>query len=113
MNTQLILHVSAPLALELFQPQPNIRYSLEAAAHIAGTSRRSMLVYCRAGLVQPVLQPPHGVMTFTEEAIHTVRRLEQLRTVHRVNPGLIETMLALLDEVDHLRTELRFWRDSN
>ena len=46
-----------------------------AAVHLAGVSRRSFLVYCRAGLVRPVFQPPYGVMEFTEEAIYTVRRM--------------------------------------
>lgn len=30
-------------ALELFQPEPNVFYSLDAAVHLAGVSRRSFL----------------------------------------------------------------------
>ena len=44
------------LAIELFQPDPNLLYSLDATAHFAGVSRRSILIYCREGLVQPILQ---------------------------------------------------------
>jgi hypothetical protein len=104
---------AAPAArheLELFQPRPNVLYSLEAAAHIAGVPRRNLLVYCRAGLVQSVLQPPYGVMAFTEEAIHTVRRIEHVRTVHGPDLSLLKAMFNLLEEVEQLRAELRFLR---
>jgi hypothetical protein len=50
-------------------------------------------------------------MEFTEEAIYTVRRIEQLRAVHGSDLDLLKTMFALLDEVEHLRAELRFLRD--
>jgi hypothetical protein len=101
----------SPLALELFQPKPNVLYSLDAAAHLAGVPRRSILIYCRAGLVRPVFQPPYGVMEFTEEAIHTVRRIEHLRTVHDIDLAWLKTMFDLLDEVERLRAELRFLRN--
>ena len=98
------------LSIEIFQPKPNILYSLEAAAHLAGVPRRSILVYCRAGLVRPVAQPPYGVMEFTEEAIYTVRRIEHLRTVHGLDLALLKTMFDLLNEVERLRAEIRFLR---
>jgi DNA-binding transcriptional MerR regulator len=99
------------VALELFQPKPNVLYSLDAAAHLAGVPRRSILIYCRAGLVRPVVQPPYGVMEFTEEAIHAVRRIEHLRTVHGLDLAWLKTMFDLLDEVERLRAELRFLRN--
>ena len=98
------------LSIEVFQPQPNVFYSLDSAAHLAGVPRRSILIYCRAGFVRPVFQPPHGVMAFTEEAIHTVRRIERLRTTHAVDLALLKTMFDLIEEVERLRTELRFLR---
>jgi len=99
------------LALDLYQPKPNVLYSLDAAAHLAGVPRRSIVIYCRAGLVRPVVQPPYGVMEFTEEAIYTVRRIERLRTVHGLDLAWIKTMFELLDEVERLRAEVRFLRD--
>jgi DNA-binding transcriptional MerR regulator len=100
-----------PLARELFQPKPNVLYSLDATAHLAGVPRRSILIYCRAGLVRPVVQPPYGVMEFTEEAIYTMRRIEYLRTVHGLDLAWIKTMFDLLEEVERLRAELRFLRN--
>jgi DNA-binding transcriptional MerR regulator len=99
------------MAMDLFQPKPNVLYSLDETARIVGVSRRSILIYCRAGLIQPVIQPPYGVMGFTEEAIYTLRRIEYLRTVHGLDLVWIKAMLDLLDEVERLRVELRFLRN--
>jgi DNA-binding transcriptional MerR regulator len=98
-------------ALELFQPNPDVLYSLDATAHLAGVTRRSILIYCRAGLVQPVFQPPYGVMAFTEEAIHTVRRIEHVRALHGLDVAWVKTLFDLLDEVERLRAEVRFLRN--
>ena len=111
MSKRFVPDTPSARALELFQPEPNVLYSLDATARLAGVSRRTILVYCRAGLVRPVLQPPYGVMAFTEEAIHTVRRVEQLRNVHGLELAWIKTLFDLLEEVERLRAELRFWRD--
>jgi DNA-binding transcriptional MerR regulator len=97
--------------MELFQPKPDILYSLDATAHLAGVPRRLILIYCRAGLIRPVVQAPYGVMEFTEETIYTVRRIEHLRTVHGLDLAWIKILFALLDEVERLHAELRFLRD--
>ena len=102
--------VPTPSALELFQPHPDALYSLDATARLAGISRRSVLIYCRAGLVRPVLLPPYGVMAFTEEAIRAVRQIEQMRAAGDRDLAWVKSMLALLDEMERLRGELRFLR---
>lgn len=111
MNKRVHTRRAPSRAVEVFQPQPNVLYTLEAAAHLAGVPRRVILIYCRAGLVSPVLQPPYGMMAFTEEAIHAVRRIERVRSAHRIDLTLLKTMFALLHEVEHLRAELRFLRN--
>ena len=111
MSKRVVPDSPPPLAMELFQPKPDVLYSLDAAAHLAGVPRRSILIYCRAGLVRPVVQPPYGVMEFTEEAIYTMRRIEHLRTVHGLELAWIKTMFDLLDEVERLRAEVRFLRN--
>jgi DNA-binding transcriptional MerR regulator len=103
---------SSTVALERFQPKPNICYGLDAAARLAGVPRRRILIYCRSGLIRPTFQPPYGVMEFTEEAIYTVRQIERLRTIHGLDLAWIKTLFALLEEVDRLRTEIRFLRMS-
>ena len=98
-------------ALELFLPDPNVLYSLDATAHLACVSRRSILTYCRVGLVHPVFQPPYGVMVFTEGAIFTIRRIEDVRATHGIGVAWIKSMFDLLDEVERLRAEVRFFRN--
>ena len=102
--------IPSALALELFQPSPNSLYTLDAIAHLAGVPRRSILIFCRAGLLRPVFQPPYGVMAFTEEAIYTVRRIEEVRAAHENGVAWLQSMFALLDEVERLRAEVRFFR---
>ena len=100
----------ASRALELSQSRPDALYGLEEAAQLAGVARRTILMYCRTGLVRPVYQPPYGVMEFTDEAILTVRRLERLRVEHGLGVAWLQAMASLLEEVERLRAELRFWR---
>ena len=111
MNDSIDPEIPPALALELFQPSPDVLYSLDATAHLAGVPRRSILIYCRAGLLRPVFQPPHGVMAFREEAIYTVRQIEDVRGAHGVGMTWIKAMFDLLDEVEHLRAEVRFFRN--
>ena len=108
MKKKHIPHKQATRAMEVFRPQPNMLYTLEMAAHLAGVPRRALLIYCRAGVVQPVCLPPYGAMAFTEEAIRTVRSSERMRNVHGVNVAWIKTMFDLLGEVARLREEVRF-----
>jgi len=110
MNERTFADVPAPRALEVYQPEPDVLYSLDATAHLAAVPRRSILIYCRAGLVRPVLQPPYEMMGFTEEAIYTVRRIEYLRAIHRCDLAWLNTVFDLQKEVEHLRAELRFFR---
>ena len=99
------------LALDVYQPKPDVFYGLDAAVRLAGVPRRSLLIYCRAGLVRAVLQAPHGVMAFTEEEIFVARRIERLRTVHGLSLVWIKTLFAMAGEVERLREEVRFLRD--
>lgn len=98
--------------LEVFQIDPNARYTVDATARLAGVPRRSLLLYCRAGLVRPVWLGPYGVMTFDERTIQTVRRIEHMRAthLHGLDVALIKTIFELLDEVEELRAEVRFLR---
>jgi hypothetical protein len=52
------------------------------------------------------------MMAFTEEAIYSVRRIEHLRNVHGLTLAWIKTMFALANEVERLRAEVRFLRNS-
>ncbi len=110
MNIPLTFNPTSIFALELFEPNPNVLYTLDATAHLAGVSRRSILLYYRAGLVCPVFQPPYGGMVFTEEAIYTVRRIEDVRAAHGVDVAWAKIVFDLLADAECLRAEVRFLR---
>jgi DNA-binding transcriptional MerR regulator len=63
-------------ALQLFEPEANTVYSIEAAGHIAQVPRRTILVYCKHGLVSLVPNPHRNGYYFNEEAIRTLRHIE-------------------------------------
>ena len=103
MSAMLCPEGSTVLALELYRPRPRVFYTLDATAHLAGVTRRTILIYCRAGLLAPRLQPPFGVMLFTQESIYTVRRIERLRAVRDLDVAWLTTMLELLGDAERLR----------
>ena len=47
-------------ALELFEPAPELTYSIEEAARLAQVPRRLIAVYFRFGLVSPAADPDIG-----------------------------------------------------
>lgn len=100
----------ASLSLDLFRPKPGTSYSLDVTARVTGISRRTIMVYCRAGLVEPVMRPPHGIIEFNEEAIYTLRRVDYLHSVQGLELIWIKTLFDLHHEVERLRAEVRFLR---
>jgi len=111
MSNQPDLPITSIYTLQVYEPNPNVLYSLEATAHLARVPRRSVLIYCRVGLLRPIFQPPHGMMGFTEEAIYTIRRIEDVRALHSMDVSSIKTLFDLIDEVERLRAEVRFFRN--
>lgn len=110
MNNPSVPESPSDHALELFQPSPNALYTLDAVAHLSGVPRRSILVFCRAGLLSPIFLPPYGVMEFTDDAIYTVRRIEAVKAAHEHGVTWLQTMFALMNEVERLRAEVHFVR---
>ncbi len=91
------------------EPQPGMVYSLEAVVSLTGVSRRSILVYCKSGLIQPSFRG-EDELSFDEEAIYRIRRVEHLRTVHGVNLAGIRMIFELTNELRRLESEMRFFR---
>jgi len=105
------LPLESPItALQLYEPEASVFYSIETAARLAHVSRRLIAVYCRQGLVAPVMDPDSGGWQFNDEAIRRLRQIEALRTVCGMNLAAIAIILDLMEEMDRLRQELRFLR---
>ncbi|MCD6339042.1 MAG: MerR family transcriptional regulator [Verrucomicrobia bacterium] len=86
-----------------FMAEPDVLYDLDAAASLAGATRRAFLFYCKWGLIRPVELRPWGVWRFTEEAIRTARLGEELRARLGVSLAAVRLILSLMQEVEELR----------
>jgi hypothetical protein len=49
-------------------------------------------------------------MVFPEEAIYTIRRIEDVRAARNIGVAWIKKMFDLFEEVERLRAEARFFR---
>jgi DNA-binding transcriptional MerR regulator len=97
-------------AMELHEPQPGLLYTLDGVVHLTGVSRRSVLLYCKSGLVRAQQDPEIGALAFDDEAIYNIRRVEYLRSERGINLDGIRMILDLLNEVRRLEHEMRFLR---
>ncbi|MDQ3621851.1 MAG: helix-turn-helix domain-containing protein [Verrucomicrobiota bacterium] len=99
---------SSAHALQLFVPDPNAVYTLEATAHLAQVSRRMILIYCKRGLLSPVVDPACGGYSFNDEAIRILRRIEDLRAAWGNNLAGIKLVLDLMSEVNACKPNFAF-----
>jgi MerR family transcriptional regulator/heat shock protein HspR len=95
-------------ALQVFEPGGQTVYTIEVAAQLAQVPRRLIVLYYKHGLVFPVTDPAGSGWYFDDEAIRIVRRIEYLRSVCGLNLAGIKLVMALTEEVERLRNELRF-----
>ena len=82
----------------------------QKTAQIARVPTRTLLRYWRHGLIKPINScERHGIF-FDEQAIYRIRKAESIRTSMRTNIASATTILHLMEEVEELRTELKFNR---
>ncbi|RME68201.1 MAG: MerR family transcriptional regulator, partial [Verrucomicrobia bacterium] len=82
-------------------------YSIEQVARITHTSRHTIAVYCRLGVIEPLDLPDRPGWHFDDEAIRTLSRAEHIRREHGVNLRGTAIILRLLDRIEALQDELR------
>lgn len=99
------------LSLELYEPNPAEVYTLEQVVRFTHLPRRQIVLFCRHGLVAPVMAPDGGGWTFNDEGIRRLRRLAELRAAYQLNLRALRLVVELLDQVERLREELRFLRN--
>ena len=102
----------ASTALQSFEPAAEDSYSIEAVVHLTQIPRHQIAVYCRHGLVAPITAPERDGWWFDEEAIRTLRRMEDLRVDYDMNLAGLRLVAALWREVEQLREEVRALRRS-
>jgi hypothetical protein len=103
MNT---LAVNPTLAPQLYEPNPNQLYAIDVVEHLAQVSRRTILVYCKHGLISPVVDIESDGFYFDANAIFSLRYIEYLRLKYETNLSCIRMILDLKNEVNHLRAAL-------
>lgn len=96
--------------IQLYEPDPNILYNLDAAARMLGVSRRLIVLCCKYGLISTVVDPVPAGWYFDGRSLRELRRVEALRAVCAGNLPVIRMVLKLQAEVERLDTELRFSR---
>ena len=101
---------TAVTALQLFEPDTRVLYTLDAVASLTQVPRRLIIIYFKNGLVSPVMDPTCSGWYFNDEAIRILRRIEYLRTACGLNLVGIKLIMDLAKEVERLREELNFGR---
>jgi DNA-binding transcriptional MerR regulator len=94
--------------MDTISPDPHETHPIEVVIRMTGSSRRKIIFYCRKGIVAPAESSREW--HFDEESVIRLRHIETLRQRHRMNWAAIRTIIALLDDVESLREELRFRR---
>ena len=97
-------------ALALFEPAPDTLYSLDHVSLLLALSRRWIALCARHGLVHPAFDPLEEGWYFDAAAIQTLRRIEYLRAMHRLDMVGIKLVLDRMREVEWVRSEVRFLR---
>lgn len=97
-------------ALQPYELEPNLLYSIEITARLAHVSRRRIAVYCREGLISPVKDVALGNWQFNGAAIRTLRCIETMRVDCGMNPIAIRMIVELMREVEQLQQKIRFMR---
>jgi len=76
-------------------------YTLEVLAQMTGLSTQVLVSYQEHGIIQP---------QYNDDTVRRLRRIEHLRESCEMNLEGMRLMSRLLDEVEHLREELRLRR---
>jgi len=97
-------------AIQVFEPDPGAIYTIDIAAELGHVSRRTILLYCRQGLISPFVDPERGGYYFNDEAIRLLRRIDYLHNVCGINLVGTKLILDLTNKVKRLEVEARFPR---
>ena len=93
--------------IQLFEPPEDAIYTIEATSRLVNLSRRRILVYCKHHLVSPTNGTTNHGYYFDRDAIHTLRRIETLRTVCDKDFAGIKIILELTAALERLRRDVR------
>ena len=82
-------------------------YTLDVLCELVGVSSKTILHYQEHGLIVPAEAGGPAARRFSDEALRTLRRIEHLRARYEMNLRSLKFTLALLQELEQLREDLR------
>lgn len=85
--------------LPFYDAEEQATYSLDIVAELTGISSHTIVHYQEQGLIR--------ANDLDDEAVHTLRRIEHLRSTCETNDSGLRLILGLMDEVDRLKAALR------
>ena len=92
-------------------PTTNVQmFDHQTTAHLARVPTRTLLRYWRHGLIKPLNRGERYGIFFDEQAIYRIRKAESIRSSMKTNIASATTVLKLIEEVETLRTEIKFTR---
>ena len=91
-------------------PESSAYYTIEMVEQITHLPRERIVLYYRSGLVSSITPPESGEPGFDEEAVHRLSRIAFYLSEYGVNDQGIRMLSELMDEVERLRQEVRFFR---
>ena len=82
-------------------------YTLDVVARVSGISSDVILHYHEQGLIGPITGFETDRALFDDGTVYRLRRIEHLRSTYGMELSALKLTLSLMDEVEHLRGELR------
>lgn len=86
-------------------------YTIETVERITRISRDQIVLYYQYGLVSTIQAPDKKDLLFDDQAIHRLRRIAFLLSEYGINHDGLKMVIAMMDEVERLREEVRFLRE--
>ncbi len=94
-------------AVQIFEPDPEAVYGIDVVAQLVHAPKRTILVYCKHGLVSPMPASTDQGYTFDAQAVRDLLRIESLRQACDNELTTLKFMVDLINEVQRLRRELQ------
>ncbi len=82
------------------------------AAQLAHVTVRALLKYWKAGLIKPLNDCQRFGIFFDEEAVYRIRKAESIRRSLQTNILSASVVLSLTEQIQSLKREVRFFRES-
>ncbi len=99
-----------PLTLARLPDCSRSAYTLEETARLVGVSPDRLRSYCSLGLLGSMRETPKVGLSFDNDALYELRRIERYRRTHGFSRRTLKLICSLWRENEELKADLRFLR---